>query len=117
MIVIMGVARRLCIVCPEVKPMHRWPPLVLGSPFLLAGCGLSGPETFTETGTVERLQLEGGCWSLQTEAERYEPTNLPPEFEEDGLRVRFEAEVRTDLASICQIGPIVELHDIERLEE
>lgn len=92
------------------------PGLALGLALAALGsCGPLGPDGFfSGTGTVEFLQVEGGCWSIQTETERYEPVNLPEEFEEDGLRVRFEAEVREDLGSICQIGPIIELREIER---
>lgn len=93
------------------------PALAVGVALWFAStCGTTGPETVSGVGTVEFLDLEGGCWAITTEAERYEPTNLPPEFEEDGLRVRFEAELRGDAASVCQIGPIVELQRIERAE-
>lgn len=84
---------------------------------LLFSCSLAGPETVSEVGTVEFLELEGGCWAIQTEEERYEPRNLSEEFRQDGLRVRFQGEVRSDMASICQIGPIIEVQEIERTGE
>lgn len=91
------------------------PALVLGLALsALTACdGLLGPEGFTEVGTVRFLAIEGGCWSVETASERYEPVDLPERFRQDGLRVRFEAEVRDDLASVCQIGPLIELREIE----
>ena len=97
---------------------HRLlPTLAVGLALWLAStCALTGPDTFSAMGTVEFLDVEGGCWTISTDDERYEPTNLPEEFERDGLRISFEAEVRTDLVSVCQIGPIVELREVEPVE-
>ena len=55
-------------------------------------------------------------YPAQTEAERFaclEPIDLPADFRVDGLAVFFEANERTDLASICQVGRIVELDFIQ----
>lgn len=84
---------------------------------ILFSCSLAGPETVSEVGTVEFVEVEGGCWAIQTEEERYEPRNLSEEFREDGLQVRFQGELRSDMVSICQIGPIIEVQEIERVEE
>ena len=83
---------------------------------LLAGsCQLLDPgESISGTGTVQYLDLEGGCWVIKSSGERYEPLSLPSEFREDGLRLRFEARPAEDVASICMVGPIIELVEIER---
>ncbi|MDA0329862.1 MAG: hypothetical protein O2958_12755 [Gemmatimonadetes bacterium] len=38
-----------------------------------------------------------------------EPINLPEAFRVDGLVVNYDADPRPDLASICQIGQLIEL--------
>ena len=86
--------------------------ILLGT-FAASACGLVDPEYATE-GIVRFLELEGGCWVIEVGAETIEPLDLPEEFKIDGLRVFFEGEERDDLASICMVGPIVELLDIQR---
>ena len=80
------------------------------------GCNLSGDDqTFAVNGTVQFLEVEGGCWSiLGTDSARYEPIKLPTEFRQDGLAVRAILTLRRDLVSVCQIGRIVEIVNISR---
>ena len=81
--------------------------------FVLVGsCGLTEPD-FESEGTVRFVDVEGGCWIIDTADERLEPIDLPADFRVDGLRVFFEANERSDLASICQVGRIVELDFIQ----
>lgn len=86
----------------------------------VAGCYglpiLGSDDTFSDVGTVEFQEIEGGCWGIRTDRDRYDPVNLAKDFREDGLRVRFEAEVRDDLAGFCP-GEIIELRSIERVED
>jgi len=79
----------------------------------LASCGITGPDVEAD-GTVRFLDVEGGCWGIETDDVMYEPINLPESFKTDGLEVDFEAEER-DLGSFCMIGVIVELTEIERV--
>jgi hypothetical protein len=85
------------------------------------GCGLTDPG-LDETGTVRFFEIEGGCWVIDaTDTDtgatvRLEPTNLPEQLRVDGLKVRFEAHPRPDLASICMVGQIVELTGIEAVD-
>lgn len=70
---------------------------------------------FIVDATVEFLDLEGGCWRLtQADGIGYEPLSLPDDFRQHGLAVRATLRLRTDLASICQVGPIAEVLAIER---
>ena len=75
-------------------------------------------ETRVEgTGTVVFVELEGGFYGIVADdGARYEPLNLPVEFQQDGLRVRFRARVRKDVASVHMWGRPVELLQIEALE-
>ncbi len=68
---------------------------------------------FVIEGDVRFIDLEGGCWGLQTDSATYEPIGGFPEgFRQDQLAVR--ATVRSvDGASICMIGPLVEIVTIE----
>ena len=72
------------------------------------GCGITTPEIDAE-GVVRFIDVEGGCWGLEADGVVYEPVNLPESMRVDGLVVIFEAEELEDRASICQVGPIVEL--------
>lgn len=68
------------------------------------------------TGTIVYVDLEGGFYALDADnGRRYEPMNLPAEFRRDGLRVRFRGRVRSDMASIRMVGPILEILEIQRL--
>ncbi len=75
-------------------------------------------ETRVEgTGTVVFVELEGGFYGIVADdGARYEPLNLPAEFQQDGLRVRFRARVLKDVASVHMWGRPVELLQIEALE-
>jgi hypothetical protein len=77
-----------------------------------SSCDVTTPD-LSEVGTVRFIDIEGGCWVIQTSEAIYEPTNLPAELRVDGLGVTFQATVRDDLASICMVGQIVELLRIE----
>ena len=73
-----------------------------------AGCGVTTPEIDAD-GVVRFIDLEGGCWGIVADGVTFEPVNLPESMRVDGLAVNFEAEELEDRASICQIGPIIEL--------
>ena len=62
------------------------------------------------TGTVSHVELEGGYYAIRgDDGVTYDPTNLPPEFQKDGLEVEAEARRRDDMMGIHQGGPIVQL--------
>lgn len=78
----------------------------------VTGCGVTTPDV-SEIGTVELVDIAGGCWTIEAAGTIYEPTNLPAALRHDGLAVEFVAVNRDDLASICQIGRIIELVRID----
>jgi len=64
-------------------------------------------------GDVRLINVEGGCWGLQTDSATYEPIGgIPEGCRQDQLAVL--ATVRdVEGASICMIGPLVEIVTIE----
>lgn len=93
--------------------------LILASLTFAGACSPDRNPT-AGTGVLQHVQVEGGCWALETEDERWELLNLEadfgPEFQVDGLRVRFEGTVREDIVTTCQIGPNLELTSLEKAE-
>lgn len=97
----------------------------------LAGCGSShsggepGPrqeavgsgQTVSGTGTVSWREVEGGFYVIESDdGPTYDPIDLPPRYREDGLRVHFEARLRTDLMSTHMVGTLIELTGIRELD-
>jgi hypothetical protein len=63
----------------------------------------------TVTGTVERVDLEGGCNVLKTPTETYEIKGGDPSILKAGAKVTVIGKVRADLMTICQVGPVLEV--------
>ena len=69
----------------------------------------SGP-VFHLGGTVRHVELEGGLFVIDAaDGTRYVPTNLPADYQLDGLALEAEARRRDDMASIAMVAPLVEL--------
>lgn len=88
----------------------------------LTGCfpdfGLGpSPEVIEAVGTVVFVELEGGFYGIVADdGARYIPRNLPMEFQQDGLRVRFRARILKEVATIYMWGQPIELLHIELVE-
>src|SRR5262245_19047855 len=66
-------------------------------------------------GTITYVSAEGGFYAIQSDdGPLYDPLSLPENLQVDGQRVRFTVRVRDDLIGFHQVGPIVEVVDIER---
>lgn len=66
-------------------------------------------------GTVRHVPLEGGFYAIDGDDDRhYNPTNLPVEFRQDGITIRFSGRARDDMMSIRMYGTIIELDHVER---
>ncbi len=97
-------------------------PLLIAA-VLLAACTTSARDNVApprETlidglATVQFVELEGGCWTLDLAGERLLPLALPEEFRVDGLRVRVSLQL-VEAATICMMGRAVEIESIERVE-
>lgn len=84
----------------------------------LAACSSSdatGPGSLVSAdGVVRYVGLEGGFYSLQSIKGKFDPMNLPADYQQDGLQVHFVGTVRDDMVSVHLYGPILELSDIRR---
>jgi len=69
------------------------------------------------TGTIKRQGIEGGFWGIVgDDGQNYDPANLAPEFQKEGLRVSFEAVPATNQMSIHMWGAIVDIKAIRKIE-
>ncbi|HTY15883.1 MAG TPA: hypothetical protein VMC42_09280 [Methanoregulaceae archaeon] len=68
---------------------------------------------FSATGTVTWLPMEGGFFGIVSDdGKQYDPLNLPKEYAQDGMRVRFTAKTDPDMASFHMWGTIVSIIDM-----
>lgn len=93
---------------------------VLFAALAAGGCAETAspsPDMVRTDGTVTYMSLEGGFWAIRGDSgTNYDPLGgLPPEFRQEGLRVRVEGRIRTDMASIHMFGTILEITSIRRL--
>ena len=65
--------------------------------------------------TVEFVDLEGGCWTLNLAGERLLPLALPDTFRVDGLQVQVRLHP-VEAATICMMGRTVKIESIEQAE-
>ena len=97
--------------------------LIIGTIFLLIFCGLSGciqKSIIEGTGTINYIDLEGGFYGIISDNSFYgfkslDPINLPVEFQEDGLRVKFKARILWNRVSFHMWGLMVEILEIEQI--
>jgi hypothetical protein len=82
-----------------------------------SAAGRSGePTKGSFTGTVRHVDLEGGFYGIETDdGVKLDPVNLPPDFQQDGVRVRVQVEPLKDRISIHMWGRLVRIASIERL--
>lgn len=87
--------------------------IVIGFTLLISCSKITKEEKrWGEKGTVSL----GFCWLIVSEKGiKYEPINLDEEFKSKGLKVKFTFIERTDMASICMQGRIIEIIRIEKL--
>ena len=72
---------------------------------LAPGPGVDATVRFAST-------VEGGCWSITTTSQVYQPVDLPAAFRVDGLAVHVVLRDAPGWASICMIGPLVHVDSI-----
>jgi hypothetical protein len=66
--------------------------------------------TRSYTGTMHHLDIEGGCWRFVTEdGESFEPRGGDSDLYQDSLKVTILGFVRPGLATICQVGPVLQV--------
>ncbi len=85
-----------------------------------SSCDFSSSETNTTdpdevavSGTVRYMEIEGGFFAIKgDDGTAYDPVNLDPAFQVDGLRVQVFAIIRRDLAGTHMVGPVIEIKSI-----
>jgi len=65
-------------------------------------------------GTVIYIELEGGFFGIiADDGSKYKPINLTESFQKDGLKVRFEGKLNTELMGIYMWGKLIEITKIK----
>jgi hypothetical protein len=82
---------------------------------ITAGCAVH--RTVRGKGTIHLVTTEGGFWTIQgDDGNVYDPIHgISPEYQQEGLRVRFEAEYQPDAMSTHMAGTMVEITKLQRL--
>jgi hypothetical protein len=88
---------------------------------VFAGCNRIGFQPAEESGSISGLgqvrfiQLDQGFYGIIGEnGEKYEPVNLPGEYKQKFLEVKFTAKPRPDIKSSHMWGQPIEITDIKR---
>lgn len=69
-----------------------------------------GKDEVVVTGTVEMVGVEGGCKALRDNGNKlYELKGEQANALAVGARVTVRGKIRTDIMTICQIGPVLEV--------
>lgn len=66
-------------------------------------------DEITLTGTVQRVDIEGGCLVLRVGSKSYELIGGDPVVLQHGNQVRVVGILRSDMATICQVGPVLDV--------
>jgi hypothetical protein len=78
--------------------------------------GAAGGRALTVTGTVRHLDLEGGFYGIEgDDGTKWDPVNLPEDFQKDGVRVRVRVVEVKDRVSTHMWGKLVRILEIKRL--
>jgi len=68
------------------------------------------------TGTVVFHEIEGGFYGIEADdGKKYNPINLDESFRKDGLRVKFDANLKKGMVGIHMWGEYVVVLRIEKL--
>jgi hypothetical protein len=75
-------------------------------------------DTVSGTGTIRYLYFEGGFYGIVSDdGKHYDPTNLSPEFQTDGLRVSFKIKTLENMCSFHMWGTLVIIITIEKINQ
>lgn len=83
----------------------------------MAGSSRSGYRPWMKKlkGTITRSDLEGGLWTLETEAgDTYQLTGQTDGLK-DGMKAEVEGKVDKDAMGIGMVGPQLNVHKIKAL--
>jgi hypothetical protein len=85
------------------------PPSAGGGP---GGSGQPGGEV-TLTGEVDLVEIEGGCLVLHAGTQTFELAGGDRDELRPGTTVRVRGRLRPDLLTACQVGPVLEVLDVQ----
>ena len=93
--------------------------IILFLSVVLSGC--LEKYKIEDTGTIVFNDFEGGFYGIISDEfhegeNKFDPINLPSEFKQDGLRVKFKAFVAFGQYSYHMWGTIIRIIEIERLD-
>lgn len=74
----------------------------------------AAPSVEGEAATVRFVNVETGCWVLETQSGRVQPVDLPESFRVDGLQVNVVLRDAPAIMSLCQIGPLKTVEKISK---
>lgn len=60
-------------------------------------------------GDVEMVEIEGGCLVLRVGSTMYQLFGGDPQVVRAGRRLQVRGRVRSDIVTICQVGPVLEV--------
>ncbi|WP_144119412.1 DUF5818 domain-containing protein [Catellatospora sichuanensis] len=67
-------------------------------------------QVISVSGRVERVELEGGCTVLRADnGTTYQLMGGDPNVVKPGATVLVKGRLRTDIMTICQMGPVLEV--------
>ncbi len=89
------------------------PPTTATPPEPVAGAWEQRSRPAGEPATIRFIDVEGGCWAIETVAGRYQPIDLPEKFRSDGrLVVVAMRKAALEMAGTCQVGPLMQIESI-----
>ena len=84
----------------------------------MTACGSRPPAAATtpegEPAIVRFVQVETGCWVIETNTERVQPVELAEEFKVDGLAVNVVLREAPPMMGVCQVGPYKTVEKISK---
>lgn len=84
----------------------------------MTACGsrpaATAAEANGEPATVRFVQVETGCWVIETKTERVQPVELAEEFRVDGLEVNVVLRDAPAMMGVCQVGPYKTVEKISK---
>jgi len=99
-----------------INPAYR----MWGSPIRIISITVDSTKTATieTTGTVTWVPLEGGFYGIiADDGAQYDPLNLPENYSQDGLRIRFAAVEEPDVVSFHMWGMFVTITEVTPLSQ
>jgi hypothetical protein len=86
--------------------------MILLSTIVISGC--IEKEKMTGTGVIKYIDIEGGFYGIfSNDGQKYDPLNLPSEFKQDGLNVRFTFRIAKNAMGIHMWGKLIYILEIE----